>query len=224
MRLLWVIFLSKIFQQNLLTHCYKIKANKNSLIKITIVMKALQFNYWGQTKYWWMVLIVGLLMVVGGFAYWFWPQAGFAIASQIFGWLLILGGIVQLCVSAGPDHPRGWGWWLAGGVIDMFIGFMLVRSIILSEAVFPYFLAIIFLFWGFEAMVGAVSQRSRRYWWLYLVNGILLVLIGFFFLEAGWLQDMLMVSFLTAIAFIYWGFTIAMASYDMRPIDGGRRE
>lgn len=187
-------------------------------------MKALQLNYWGQTKYWWMVLIVGLLMVVGGFAYWFWPQAGYAIASQIFGWLLVLAGIVQLCVSAGPNHPRGWGWWLAGGVIDMFIGFMLVRSIVLSEAVFPYFLAIIFLFWGFEAMIGAVSQRSRRYWWLYLVNGILLVLIGFFFFEAGWVQDMYMVSFLTALAFIYWGFSIAMASYDMRPIEGGRQE
>lgn len=105
----------------------------------------------------------------------------------------------------------------------MFIGFMLVRSIILSEVVFPYFLAFIFLFWGFEAMVGAVSQRARRYWWLYLVNGILLVLIGFFFFEAGWIQDMYMVSFLTALAFIYWGFSIAMASYDMRPIEGGRQ-
>lgn len=103
----------------------------------------------------------------------------------------------------------------------MFIGFLLVRSVILSEFVFPYFLAFIFLFWGFEALVGSVSSRQRRYWWLYLINGILLILIGFFFLEAGWLQDMMMVSFLTALAFVYWGFSIAMASYDMKPIDNG---
>ena len=88
-------------------------------------------------------------MVLGGFAYWFWPAAGFAVASQIFGWLLILAGIVQLCVSAGVNRPRGWGWWLAGGVIDMFVGFMLVRSVILSEIVFPYFLSIVFIFWGY---------------------------------------------------------------------------
>lgn len=187
-------------------------------------MKALQMNYWGQSKYWWLVLIVGILMVIGGFAYWFWPAAGYAIASQIFGWLLILGGIVQLCVSAGANRPRGWGWWLAGGVIDMFIGFLLVRSVILSEIVFPYFLAFIFLFWGFEALVGSVSSRERRYWWLYLINGILLILIGFFFLEAGWPQDMYMVSFLTALAFIYWGFSIAMGSYDMRPVGPGDGE
>lgn len=180
-------------------------------------MKALKINYWGQTRYWWLFLLVGILLVIGGFAYWFWPAAGYAVASQIFGWMLILAGVVQLCVSAGENRPHGWGWWLAGGIIDIFVGFMLVRSVILSEMVFPYFLAIVFIFWGLSAIIGSVSSRQGRYWWLYLVNGVLLMLIGFFFLEAGYVQNMEMVSFLSAIAFIYWGFTIAMTAYDMRP-------
>ncbi len=54
---------------------------------------------------------------------------------------------------------------------------------------------------------------------MYLINGILLLIIGFFFMEAGYLQDMMMVSFLSALAFIYWGFTIAMTSYDMKPVE-----
>ncbi len=181
-------------------------------------MKTLNVSYLGQTRGWWVILVVGILMVIAGFAYWFWPQAGYAIASQIFGWLLILTGIVQLCVGSGPDRTKGWGWWIAGGVIDMFIGFMLVRSIILSEAVFPYFLAFVFIFWGIEAMVGATGGRGGKYWWIGIINGILLCLIGFFFLEAGWLSDMLMVSFLTSIAFIYWGFTLAISSYEFRPV------
>ncbi|MDE5685284.1 MAG: DUF308 domain-containing protein, partial [Paramuribaculum sp.] len=113
--------------------------------------------------------------------------------------------------------PQGWGWWLVGGVIDLFIGFMLVRSVILSELVFPYFIAIVFLFWGLGAIFSSVSQRARRYWWLYLINGILLMVIGFFFLEAGYIQNMLMTSMLTSLAFIYWGFCICMLSYDIRP-------
>lgn len=181
-------------------------------------MKALKINYWGQTRYWWLFLLVGILLVIGGFAYWFWPAAGYAVASQIFGWMLILAGVVQLCVSASENRPHGWGWWLAGGIIDIFVGFMLVRSVILSEIVFPYFLAIVFIFWGLSAIIGSVSSRQGRYWWLYLVNGVLLMLIGFFFLEAGYVQNMEMVSFLSAIAFIYWGFTIAMTAYDMRPL------
>ncbi len=176
-------------------------------------------TYLGQTRAWWLVLAVGILLVLGGFAYWFWPAAGFAVASQIFGWLLILAGIVQLCVAAGPHHGKGWGWWLAGGIIDMFIGFMLVRSILLSEAVFPYFLAIIFIFWGAEGLIAACCRTNRKYWWLGLINGILLCLIGCFFLEAGYVSDMMMVSFLTSIAFIYWGFTLAIASYEMKPTE-----
>ena len=100
----------------------------------------------------------------------------------------------------------------------MFIGFMLVRSIILSEMVFPYFLAIIFIFWGIEALIGAAARRRVRYWWLGIINGILLCLIGFFFIEAGYISDMFMVSFLTSIAFIYWGFTVCMAAYDLKPL------
>ena len=95
--------------------------------------------------------------------------------------------------------------------------FMLVRSIILSELVFPYFLGIIFVFWGLEAFIAAGSGTRARYWWLGIINGILLCLIGAFFFEAGWVSDMMMVSFLTSIAFIYWGFTVALASYEMKP-------
>lgn len=186
-------------------------------------MKALNARFWGQTRAWWVVLAVGIIMVLCGFAYWFWPVAGYAIASQIFGWLLVLTGIVQLCVGAGPDRGQGWGWWIAGGIIDMFIGFMLVRSVVLSEFVFPYFIAFVFIFWGISCIINAANDIKRRYWWLYLVNGVLLLLIGFFFIEAGWLQDMMMTSFLTSLAFIYWGFSIAMLSYDLRPYNVDRR-
>ncbi len=207
-----------ILQPFQFNHCYYITSTTQRLLYLNYyIMKALSINFWGETKYWWIVLLIGLLLVAGGFAYWFWPMAGFAIASQIFGWLLIMTGIVQLCVAAGINRPRGWGWWICGGIIDIFVGFLLVRSVILSEIVFPYFLALIFIFWGVTSIVAAISSRRKRYWWTYLINGILLVIIGYFFLEAGWVQNMMMVSFLSALAFIYWGFTIAMTSYDMKP-------
>ena len=67
--------------------------------------------------------------------------------------------------------------------------------------------------------VDAWGTSGRRYRWLNVVNGVLLCLIGFFFMEAGWVSNMFMVSFLVSIAFIYWGFTIAIAAYELRPTE-----
>lgn len=174
-------------------------------------------NFWGTSRYWWVVLIIGIAMVLCGFAYWFWPAIGFAVASQIFGWLMVLTGIVSLVVSSSKNRPRGWGWWLVCGIINLFVGFMLVRSVLLAEMVLPYFLALVFASWGVAAIFSSVSQRQRKYWWLYLINGILLIIISVLLIEAGYVQEMLMVTILTSIAFIYFGFSIAMLSYDMRP-------
>lgn len=184
----------------------------------------MNLNFWGTSRYWWVALVLGIVMVLCGFAYFFWPEIGYAVSSQIFGWLLVAVGIVQLCVGSFKDRPKGWGWWIAGGIIDMFIGFMLVRSVILSELVFPYFIAIVLIFWGISAIFSAVQVTRRRYWWLYLINGVLLIIIGFLFVEAGYTSDMMMTSFLTAIAFTYWGFAIAMISYDMKPSEEDEEE
>jgi uncharacterized membrane protein HdeD (DUF308 family) len=187
-------------------------------------MKASDFASVGATRLWWLILLVGILLVLGGFAYWFWPAAGYEVAGQIFGWLLILAGIVQLCVAAGPDRAKGWGWWIAGGMMDLFIGFMMVRSILLSDIVLPYFFGAIFIFWGIDSIVNAVSRNGHRYWWLGLINGILLSIIGFMFFESGIRSDIWMVSFLTSIAFIYWGFTVAMTGYALKPYEGQNAE
>ena len=48
-------------------------------------MKNFNLSFWGRTKSWWIVLTVGILMVICGFAYWIWPVAGYAVSSQIFG-------------------------------------------------------------------------------------------------------------------------------------------
>lgn len=179
-------------------------------------MKTQGFNNLGTSRYWWLVLITGLLLVIGGFAYWFWPAAGFAVASLIFGWLLVATGIVQLCVSAGRERPKGWGWWLTGGVINLFVGFLLVGNIFLAEAVLPYFLAFVFLYAGIMTLASAFGGRGSG-WWLYLINGILLIIIGGFFCAGGYLQEMNMVSLLASLAFVYWGFVVAAFAYDLKP-------
>ena len=180
-----------------------------------------RLTFYGQSRAWWLILAIGILFIIGGFAYWVWPAAGYAEASQLFGWLLVVTGVVQVCASASGNRPAGWGWWLAGGIINMFIGFMLVRSVLLSEAVFPYFMAFFFFYWGIESLVSAASRR-RRYWVLGIINGILELILGYFFLESSIVSVAFMTSFLVSIAFIYWGFTITIVGIELKPVSVDR--
>lgn len=181
-------------------------------------MDIIQLNNAGSgSRGWWLVLGVGIAMIGCGAAYWLWPVAGYATAARLFGWLLVAAGVVQLVVASGPRQPGGWGWLIAGGVVDLFVGFCLVRNVVLSEAVLPYFLSAVFAYWGVAAVVRSVAGRSRRGWWLSLVNGLLLLLVGYFFVEAGWVRNAAMVSTLAALAFIYWGTTLCIYGCDLRP-------
>lgn len=180
-------------------------------------------TFYKPTNLWWLVLTVGILMVLGGFCYWFWPAEGYMVASMLMGWLLIAAGLVQICVSASDNRPRAWGWWLIGGVFTLFIGFVLVRSLFLSMFAFPYFLAFFFVYWGIEQFISAATS-ARRGWWLPLINGILLCVIGFLFIESGvsgMASTEFMTSFIVSLAFIYWGFTLSTVAYEMKPVKRG---
>lgn len=179
-------------------------------------MEASRNSHFGQTRMWWLVMLVGILLMAGGIAYWVWPADGYIVASIMFGWLLIATGVVQVIVSSAGDRPKGWGWWLASGVINMLIGFMLVRNVALALTVFPYFMAFIFIFWGFQEFVSA-AVGGRRLRWLGIINGILMCIIGYYFLEGGIQSTIFMTAFLISIGFIYWGFTLTVAAYEMRP-------
>lgn len=176
-------------------------------------------SFYMQSRLWWIVMIIGILMAIGGFCYWFWPAEGYMVASILMGWILIATGLVEVCVGASDNKPRSWGWWIIGGILSMFIGFVMIRSLFLSMFLFPYFLAFFFVYWGMEQFISAATS-TRRGWWLPLINGILLCFIGFLFVESGvrgTAATEFMTSFLVALAFIYWGFTLATIAYEMKP-------
>ena len=45
-----------------------------------------------------------------------------------------------------------------------------------------------------------------------------MLVLSFLVIESGYLSDLFMVSMLTSCAFIYWGLTLSVVSYEMRPL------
>jgi len=176
------------------------------------------FSFWGKTKYWWVLTLVGILLIPCGFWIWFQPYLAYEAIAMMLGWFLVATGIVQLlvCGSVGRKS-KGWGWWLAGGIIDLFIGFLLVGNLSVTEMLLPYFFALAFLYKGVGNLISAFSMMSRnKYWWLYLINGILLFVISMLFIIAPFTAAYSIVL-LCAVVFIYWGFSIIFFSYDLKP-------
>ena len=158
--------------------------------------------FWGKTKYWWTLIVVGLLMIPCGLWLWTQPALGYEVLSMLLGWLLILFGIVQLIVSSNVKQKvKGWGWWLAGGIIDILIGFILVGNLSFSETILPFFFAFIFLYKGISNLTSAFYLFStHKYWWVYLINAVLLLVLGFLFLAMPFMATFSIV-FLCAAAF-----------------------
>lgn len=181
-------------------------------------MESVNNYFWGKSKYWWTILLPGILLIPCGCWFLFSPSIGYFTITTILLWLLILTGFIQLIIAFNTSrHTAGWGWWIAGGIIDIFLGFMMLGNIGFSAMILPYFFAFIFLYKGVANVISAfVSMTHRKSWWIYLVNGLLLIVMAALFFVAP-VSAMITIDFLIGIAFIYWGLYLVLFSLDLRP-------
>ena len=186
--------------------------NKRIIKEITTI------SFWGKSRYWWAVLLVGILLIPCGIWLVARPDIGYSVISLLLGWFLIILGILQLIIASDINRrEQGWGWWLAGGILDILIGFLLVSNLVLSEIVLPYFFAFILLYRAIKNIVaGVMLAKAYKGWWLYLLNGILLLIVSIFFFFAP-LMATIAIVYVCAFVFIYWGMTLITFAADLKP-------
>ena len=95
-------------------------------------MEITTISFWGKSRYWWAVLLVGILLIPCGIWLVARPDIGYSVISLLLGWFLIILGILQLIIASDINRrEQGWGWWLAGGILDILIGFLLVSNLLI---------------------------------------------------------------------------------------------
>ena len=88
---------------------------------------------------------------------------------------------------------------------------------IVFSAIYSVRFAFIFLFKGLSNIISAFSMTSAyKYWWLYLINGIIMLLISFLFFFTPFTAAYSIV-FLCSFVFVYWGVALIIFSYDVKP-------
>lgn len=147
--------------------------------KVT-VMKDLVEEMRGAVRHWWTSLIIGLLAVVLGVWCFFTPLATLGALTMLFIVAFFVSGLFEVVFAVGNRRMRGWGWTLAGGIIDLLLGVMLAASPApAATAVLIYFVG----FWIMLRSVWAIGWTSelgsvgvRGWGWL-----LALAIVGFIF-------------------------------------------
>lgn len=136
-------------------------------------------------RYWWLLLIVGIALFVVGILVFVYPAESYLGMSVVFGWLMLLTGILEVVLSSANKHfITGRGWMLAGGIIEIILGVILIFNVVLSAATLPIFLGFWLMLRGFSAIgLGGdmnAMQIAGSGWTIF--SGILLLLCSLWIL------------------------------------------
>ena len=106
-----------------------------------------------EVKNWWLSLILGILYIVVALSLMFSPFSGYAILSILFSISMLFSGLLEIAFAVSNRKTvSSWGWYLAGGIIDMILGFYLVAYPALSMEVIPFIIAFWLMFRGFSSI------------------------------------------------------------------------
>lgn len=143
----------------------------NSISKVT-----------GSVKNWWVFLIIGILLIIGAIWMFKTPAKSFAGLSGLFSILILLSGILSIFYALGnKDDIDNWGLFLAGGILDIVVGLVLLNYPGVTMLLFSLFVGFWLLFRG----IGTIStsfkfkKEGESNWFWILIFGILIVIFAF---------------------------------------------
>jgi uncharacterized membrane protein HdeD (DUF308 family) len=135
----------------------------------------------GTVKNWWVFLIMGILLLIS--AYWMFstPVESFVGLASLFSALIFVSGLFSVFFAlTNKEDIDNFGLYLAGGVLDVIIGFILLKYPGLTIVLFSMFIGFWLLFRGFNMISVSFKIKSAgdENWGWILFFGILIVIFA----------------------------------------------
>jgi len=143
----------------------------------TIVSKAKQ-----SVKNWWIFLIIGILLIGGAIYMFSKPLESLIGLSGFFSFLILASGILAIVFAiANRDDIDNWGLHLAGGILDILIGFILLKYPQITVVLISLFVGFWLMFRGVNTVSTAIKLKKEGAdnWIWILVMGIIISLFAF---------------------------------------------
>ena len=130
------------------------------------------------SKFWWMWLILGVLWIMIAGVILQFNITSAATVGILVGFMFVFAGIEYAVAST---QVEGWKWlWMGFGVLLMIGGAIAIvyptRTFLSIANILGFVFLMIGVFWMIEAFA---SREMSDLWWLSLVAGIIMVVMGF---------------------------------------------
>ena len=136
----------------------------------------------GTVKNWWVFLIIGILLLIGSYYMFTTPVESFIGLAGLFSALILVSGLFSVFFAlTNKDDIENFGLYLAGGVLDVIVGFLLLKYPGMTLVLFSLFIGFWLLFRGFNmiSISFQVKKVEDSNWFLILLFGILVVIFSF---------------------------------------------
>ncbi|WP_189359649.1 HdeD family acid-resistance protein [Algibacter mikhailovii] len=130
----------------------------------------------------WIALIRGIVLIGLAFFVFRHPVNALIGVAIYIGISLLFIGITQTVLSIlSKSTLENWGWVLAGGLIDILFGFMLLSNPALTAASLPFVVGFWIMVSGVMTFVNAFQNKKEgnANWWLGIIGGALSVVVGY---------------------------------------------
>lgn len=177
----------------------------------------------GAIKNWWVLLIIGILMVLGAIWMFKTPIANFAGITMFFSMLIFISGILSIFFAFTNKHDLdNWGIYLAGGILDVVVGFILLKHPAKAIIIFSVFIGLWLLFRGVSTISSSFKLKKDGIdnWGWVLFFGVLTTI---FALLAVLYQPLLggaYLSFVLAFSFLLLGISFIFISFQLKDVKG----
>ena len=171
-------------------------------------------------KNWWLFLVIGILMFIGGIWVVRTPVASYVTLAWLFGVLVLADGIFYIVFSlSNIRRLTGWGWYLAAGILELLIGIYLLMNPVILLTILPFVVGFWLLFRGITLISSSLELKGHSIpgWGWVLTLGILLTVISFWMIVDPTFGAM-NVIILTSFALLSLGISYILLAFKLKKI------
>lgn len=165
------------------------------------------------SRYWWVLLVRGLLAVLFGALAYAWPGLTLAVLIYLFAIYAFVDGVFNVAHAiSGAKENANWFLLLIGGLFGIAIGVLTWRVPGVTAVVLLIFIAILAIVVGVKMIILAVRLRKEiKGEWLLIMNGIISAALGIFMIARPAAGALVVLYLVAAWAIIMGGLLIGLS-------------